>query len=270
MTNQTATVPKASELVFPAASPLCSLKQRVGITDIEVTYSRPGIKGRSIFGGLVPYGKLWRMGANQATKITLSTPVKLNGHAVPAGTYTLFSIPGKDEWTLIVNKELEHMGTTKYDEKTDLVRFTVKPHTLDHVVETLRIELEPVSDTAASLAISWEKTKLALKIEVDFIDALTERVEAVMSSDQAGKPFFQAAQLYLNHGRDMKKANEWIDAAIAERPIFAFYFFKAQILENLGDKSAALAAAKEAHALAIKVEQNAFAETIDAYIKKLS
>jgi len=91
------------QIDFPAASPACALKQRVGLTDIEIVYSRPGVKGRTIFGGIVPYGQVWRTGANEATKITFSTPVKLEGKDIPAGTYGLFTIPGEDEWTVIIS-----------------------------------------------------------------------------------------------------------------------------------------------------------------------
>ena len=93
---------------FPAASPAGTLKQRVGLTDIQVDYSRPGVKDRTIFGGIVPYGQVWRTGANQATRLTFSTPVKLEGHEIPAGTYALFTIPGESEWTIIINKNAKH------------------------------------------------------------------------------------------------------------------------------------------------------------------
>ena len=115
---------------FPAASPACTLKQRVGLTDIQVEYSRPGVKDRTIFGGIVPYGQVWRTGANQATKLTFSTPVKLEGHEIPAGTYALFTIPGENEWTIIINKNASQWGAFQYNEKDDVVRFKVTPTTL--------------------------------------------------------------------------------------------------------------------------------------------
>src|SRR5208282_6301304 len=115
---------------FPAASPACTLKQRVGLTDIEIVYSRPGVKGRTIFGGIVPYGQVWRTGANQATKISFSTPVKLEGNEIPAGTYALFTIPGENEWTIIINKNTNQWGAFQYNEKDDFVRFKVTPATL--------------------------------------------------------------------------------------------------------------------------------------------
>jgi hypothetical protein len=270
MSNQTTVAPKASELVFPAASPLCSFKQRVGVTDIEVSYSRPGVKGRKVFGALVPFGKVWRTGANQATKLTFGTPVKLNGHEVAAGTYSVFSIPDKNEWTIILNKELEPMGTNKYDEKLDVLRFTVKPSVIDHTVENMQIEIDPISDTAASLDIVWEKTKVCVKIEVDFVEDLASKVDAAMSSNQDGKPYFQAALFYFNHGKDLEKAKKWVDAAIAERPIYPFHFTKARILEKSGDKAGALAVAKEAHEAAQKANDAGFADRINEFIKQNS
>jgi hypothetical protein len=270
MSNQATIAPKASELVFPAASPLNIVKQRVGVTDVEISYSRPGVKGRKIFGGLVPFGKVWRTGANQATKLTFSSPSKLNGNSVPAGTYAVFSIPNQDEWTIILNKELEPMGTSKYDEKLDVLRLTVKPSTLDHAVENMRIEIEPISDTAGSLDILWEKTKVSVKVEVEFVEDLLKRVDAVMSSDQTGKPFFQAGLFYFNHGKDLKKAAAWVDEAIKERPIYPFHFAKAKILEKQGDKKAAVELAKEALESAKKMNDVGFSQQIEEFLKQNS
>ncbi|HNB24486.1 MAG TPA: DUF2911 domain-containing protein, partial [Candidatus Melainabacteria bacterium] len=107
----TAALADTAKLEFPAASPPCTLKQRVGLTDVEINYSRPGVKGREIFGSMIPYGKVWRTGANAATKLTFSTDVKLNGHEIPAGSYALVTIPDKDEWTVIINKGSDQWGT---------------------------------------------------------------------------------------------------------------------------------------------------------------
>jgi hypothetical protein len=202
--------------------------------------------------------------------LTVGTPVKLNGHEVAAGTYSIFSIPGKDEWTIILNKELEPMGTNKYDEKLDVLRLTVKPSVLDHAVENMHVEIDPISDTAASLDILWEKTKVSVKIEVDFVDELTSTIETMMSSSQDGKPYFQAGLFYFNHGKDLEKAKKWVEAAIAERPIYPFHFTKARILEKLGDKAGALALAKEAAEAAQKANDTGFADRINEFIKQNS
>ena len=150
----------------PAASPACTLKQRVGLTDIEIVYSRPGVKGRQIFGGLVPYDKVWRTGANQATKITFGAPVTLNGAEVPAGTYALMTIPGEKEWTIIVNKTAAQWGAYRYDEKADLVRVKATPAALAESVETFTIDINDIHDDSATLNLIWEKTRVPVKLSV--------------------------------------------------------------------------------------------------------
>ena len=153
----------------PAPSPLGKVYQRVGVTDVEITYSRPNVKGRAIFAedGLTPLGKLWRTGANAATKISFSTDVKVNGTDVKAGEYAIFSIPGAEEWTLILNSEMEQRGTSKYDEAKDAARFTVKPSEFPFIVETFTIILHNVTDTSTDVGIYWEKTAVSFTVEVE-------------------------------------------------------------------------------------------------------
>jgi hypothetical protein len=151
----------------PAASPACTLKQRVGLTDIEIVYSRPGVKNRKIFGGLVPYGEVWRTGANAATQISFSKPVKLNGADVPAGTYSLFTIPGETEWTVILNKTVKQWGAFKYDEKADFVRVKATPVTLAEPVETFTIDINDIRDDSATLNLIWDKTRVPVKLTVE-------------------------------------------------------------------------------------------------------
>lgn len=237
---------------FPAASPGCTLKQRIGLTDVEIVYSRPSVKGREVFGGLVPYGKVWRTGANQATKITFSTNVKLNGHEVPAGTYALMTIPDKDEWTVIINKGPEQWGAYKYDEKQDLVRFKVKPIKTDQLIETFTIEFNDLRDESGEIRLAWDKTVVPIKMDLEFAKKLQAQIEEVMASDSKEKPYFQAAQFYLNHGLDLQKAKKWADEAVAQRDAFFTNYVKAQILAKLGDKEGAIAASKHSTELAEK------------------
>lgn len=265
-TNVMAEAPKVE---FPSASPSCTIKQRVGLTDIEIAYSRPGVKNREIFGGLVPYDKVWRTGANGATKVIFSTPVKLNGNEVAAGTYALMTIPGKDEWTIIVNKGSEQWGAYKYDEKADVVRFKSKPTVMDHKAETFTIEFNDIKDDSSSLNLVWDKTLVPIKVEVDYTAKLEKEIEQVMSSDDAKKPYFQAAMFYYNHNKDMKKANEWVDAAIKERDAHYIVFLKAEILEKLGDKQGAIAAAKHSMELAEKANDPGYIKQNKDLISRL-
>ena len=232
-------------LVLPETSPAATVKQRVGVTDIEVVYWRPALRGRSAFVALAPYGSVWRTGANSATLITFGTAVKVQGATLSAGTYELFSIPGKDEWTVIFQKPAKQWGSYKYDQANDVLRVTAKPVALTTPVESFTIDLGDLRDDAATLALSWEKTRVPLKLQIDTVGLLVPKIEAHMAGTAAKKPYVPAAMFYLDNNLDLKKALAWIDAAIAENPkAFYFVYRKAKILAKLGDKAGALAAAQ--------------------------
>ncbi len=232
---------------FPAPSPACTLKQRVGLTDITVDYSRPSMKGRVIFGGLEPWGETWRAGANGATKVTFSTPVKLNGTAVPAGTYGLFALLGQDEWTIILNKVPNQWGAYQYDPKDDVARIKAAPVALADAVESFTIEFNDLRDESATLSLAWEKTRVPLKLEVEVADTVVPQIEAAMASADPKKPYVQAAMFYYDHNLDLAKALGWMDAAIAAQPdAFYLVYRRALIQEKMGDKPGALATAKAA------------------------
>ncbi|HVZ63945.1 MAG TPA: DUF2911 domain-containing protein [Lacunisphaera sp.] len=241
-----------AKLTLPDASPAATLKQRVGITDIEINYSRPGMKGREIFGNLVPYDKVWRTGANTATKISFSTDVKLNGTAVPAGTYELFSIPGKAEWTVIIHKNMSQWGAYSYDEKNDVARFKATPVVNPYTVETFTIGTGDLRDNSATLYFVWDRTRVPIKLEVDTVGMLKPQIEAVMASNDPKKPYVPAAMFYLDNNLDLQKAIQWMDAAIAAQPdAFYLVYRKALIQAKAGDKAGAIAtatASKEAAA----------------------
>jgi hypothetical protein len=261
--------PAAPTVEFPAASPACTIKQRVGLTDIEVIYSRPSKKRREIFGSLVPYGKVWRTGANAATKITFSTDVKLNGNDVPAGTYALFTIPGADEWTVIINKVANQSGAFQYDEKTDLVRFKVNPVQLPRPIENFTIEFNHIADDSALLELVWDQTVVPIKVQLDLAGKLVPQIESVMASDAKQKPYYQAAQFYYNHDLDLHKASEWVDAAITNREAHYIVYLKAEILAKLGDKDGAIAAAKRSSELAVKANDPGYVKMNDDLISSL-
>jgi hypothetical protein len=253
---------------FPAPSPACTLKQRVGLTDIEIVYSRPGVKDRAIFGSLVPYGQVWRTGANNATKITFSTPVKLNGTEIAAGSYSIYTIPGESEWTIIINKDTGQSGT-QYDEKADVARFKATPVTMTKPMETFVIEFTDIRDESARLNLVWENTLVPIKFEVELTGQLVPQIEAVMASDAKPKPYYQAAMFYYDHGQDLSKASKWVDAAIAEREAHYIVYLKAKILAKLGDKEGAIAAAKRSTELAIKAKDTGYVKLNEDLISSL-
>jgi hypothetical protein len=254
---------------FPAPSPACTIKQRVGLTDIEIAYSRPSMKDRVIFGNVVPFGTVWRTGANNATKITFSTPVKLNDTEVAAGAYALYTIPGENEWTIILNKGVGKSGT-QYDEKEDVVRFKTTPVSLrDTSIETFTIEFNHLRDESAVINLVWEKTVVPIKVELDVTSKLLPQIEAVMAAEGGNKPYFQAAMFYYDHGQDLSKAKEWVEAAIKQREAYYIVHLKAKILAKLGDKEGAIAAANRSIELAKTAKDSAYVKLNDDLISSL-
>ncbi len=246
---------------FPAASPNATVTQRVGLTDIRIEYNRPGAKGRKVFGGLVPYDHVWRTGANTATKISFSTPVKLNGTEIPAGTYELFTIPGTSEWTIIIHKNMSQWGAYAYDEKNDVARIKARPIALPHPVETLAIGVNDLRDESATLIIAWEKVRVDVPLTVDVKSTLVPQIEAVMAAGGDKLPYANAAMYYLENDLDLKKAAAWMDAAIAAQPdAFYLVYRKALILEKMGDKAGAIATAQKSMEAANQAPSQALKE----------
>ena len=262
---------QAPKVDFPAASPGCTIKQRVGLTDIEITYSRPSMKGRQIFSadGLVPYGKVWRTGANNATKIVFSTDVKLNDTAIPAGTYALFTIPGENEWTIIINKGAAQWGAFQYDEKVDVARFKVTPSQLAEQIETFAIAFDQIRDESTMLYLLWDHTVVPIKLELDLTSKLLPQIDAAMASEGGQKPYYQAAMFYYDHGQDLAKAKDWVEAAINQREAHYIVHLKAKILAKLGDKEGAIAAAKRSSELAVKAKDTGYVKMNDDLISSL-
>jgi len=238
---------------FPSLSPLSTLKQRVGLTDIEIVYSRPSARGRPIFGGLLPYGKVWRTGANAPTTISFSTPVKLNGNDIPAGKYALFTIPGESEWTIILNKDLKS-SPLDYHATNDVIRFTTPAVDIAENIETFSIMINAIRDDSARIDLIWEHTAVPIHLTTDLVSTLAPQIEAAMSAPGERKPYYQAAMFYYEHNLDLQKAKTWIEAIKPGDETYYIDNLKARILAKTGDKEGAIAAAKRSSELAEKAE----------------
>lgn len=249
--------PAGPRIDLPAPSPLCKVVQRVGLTDIGIDYSRPGAKGRKVMGDVVPFDKLWRTGANASTKISFSTDVKLEGQAVPAGKYALYSIPGEKEWTVILSKNVD-VPVNKYDEKDDQLRVKVKPEALTDSVETFRIECRDIKDESATLVLEWEKTRVPVKLDVEVMSLVMPQIDKVMAGGEKLPAilYFQCATFYLNHDQDVNKAGEWVEKGLEQKSDYQWLLLhaKARVLAKKGDKEGATKAANESSELAVKAE----------------
>lgn len=242
----------AQEIPFPKASPKAKLTEQIGVASLEIEYSRPSVKGRKVFGDLVPWGEVWRTGANEATKITFGAEMTFGGELVAPGTYALFTIPGEKEWTVILNKVAGQWGAYKYDEKNDLLRVKVMPSRLAEPVETFLISVTDLKDDGANLVFAWDTTRVAVKLHSDVAKVIVPQIEAAMKAE-GKKPYFPSAMFYYEHGLDLKKALAWMDEALKEQPDAVWMVYRKGLIQaKAGDKAGALASAKQALMLAEK------------------
>jgi hypothetical protein len=234
-----------SQLETPAASPRGKIEQRVGVMDVAVSYSRPGIKGRKIFGDLVPYGEVWRTGANDPTTISFSDAVKLEGREVPAGTYSLYTIPGENEWTIIINKKTK--GEAQRDEKEDAAVFGVKPVKTTSPIETFTITIADVSINSANVELAWENTLVKFRMEFDVDSKVMAAIKKAMENPYSGvaSTYYQSANYYFTTNKDMKLALEWVNKSLEMNPKpYWVWRLKSQIQAALKDYKGAIASAE--------------------------
>ncbi len=238
-----------AQLQIPRASPKASVMQTVGITDMTITYCRPGVKGREIWGKLVPYGQVWRTGANENTAITFSDSVRINGQSVPAGTYGIQTIPGENEWTIILSKDADAWGSYSYKEENDFLRMTVKPEPAP-MTERLTFLFEDVTDNSALVVMQWEKRRVAFKVEVD------TRSLALAAARKAvdWRTPYQAAQLCADQGINLDEGLRWIDISIAIEPTYWNHTVKARLQEKSGKTADAIKTMETAITMAKKMQ----------------
>jgi len=232
-------------LEVPQPSPKARIEQRVGITDIALDYSCPGVKGRKIWGELVPYDKTWRAGANQPTKLTVSRDFSFGGTAVKAGSYSLFMVPGKASWTVLLNKNLT-ASQEEHDAKDDVAHLTVKPVALPALRERLRYTFDEPQDDRVMLDLEWERIRISVPITIDTRGQVTAGIDKAIGD--AWRPYLTSAG-YLNDNGQVDRALELVDKAIAIKPSWRAEWLRAQIEQKKGNKPEAMASANRAQEL---------------------
>lgn len=221
-------LPALAQLEIPNLSQSASVSQTIGTTDITVNYHRPGVKGRTIWGGLVPYDAPWRMGANQATTIELSDPVMIEGKDVPAGKYSFFAIPGREAWTFILNKDPNQWGAYGYDAAKDQVRVQAKPVASPHN-EWMRFTIDPVTPSSAVVTMQWEKLAVPLRVDVDVKKLVWSDIDKAIVST-----WDSAAGFALESGQRLDEGLVWADQSIARGENVFNLWTKARLLQKLG------------------------------------
>jgi hypothetical protein len=229
---------------IPEASPTQTIIQDFGLGKITITYSRPSVKGRVIFGGINPYGQVWRTGANAATVISFSENVIMEGHSVPAGSYSLFTIPDKDMWTVILNKTVKQWGAYSYKQADDFLRFQVKPINLDEKRETFTIQFANETTKSSDLHLVWDHTSVIIHLQTDDDAQITANIDELMKGNRKAY-YFNAIQYYYENNKDMSKALGWALEAEKVDPGPWYKLWEARIRLRMGDKAAAIAAAQE-------------------------
>ena len=236
-------VAHAQGLELPAPSPKARVDQRVGLTDFQLDYSSPGVKGRKIWGELVPFDKVWRTGANAATKLTVSRDFTFGDKAVKAGTYSLHTIPGKAAWTVILNSN-PSANQGNYDEKLDVARVSVKPQAMPAVRERLIFLFSDTTDDATNLDLEWEKLRVRVPLKADTKAQVLAGIDK--ATGDAWRPHQQAADYLLDTGGDLDKALSYVDRSIGIQATWWNHWTKGQILAKKGMKAEALASFKQA------------------------
>lgn len=240
----------AVPLDLPAPSPAAEVSQVIGATKVSVKYSSPGKKGRTIWGKLVPYGELWRTGANGATTLQLSNDVMIGNQSVPAGTYSLFTIPGKKQWTVIINKNPKQGGTRQYNKDLDQARFVVKPVKAGPR-ERLTFVFSDTTDSSSSLDLLWDRLRVSLPITIDTAALVTTSIKGYANS--ASRSLARAAMYYADN-KDLTQARTLIDASISIEGSWFNLWIKADLLAKQGNYKAAYPLAEQAYELGEKAE----------------
>ncbi len=260
----------SAQIKTPQPSPTAEIEQAIGLTKVEVSYSRPGVKGRTIFGELVAYGKLWRTGANKATTIKTESDIMLAGKSLKKGKYSVFTIPGESEWTVIINSDIT-ASTSKYAEDKDIMRFTVKSSKTVVKVESFTMLFSNLTDNSADWQIMWENTMITIPVKSAVDKEVMAKIESVMSGPSS-RDMYVAAKYYYDNDKDIAKALEWINKAVAldgDDQKFWVVHWQAKITAQSGDKKGAIAAAEKSKVLAQKAEYAEYVKKNDELINSL-
>jgi len=234
-----------AQIKTPQPSPTATITQKVGVSNISVEYSRPGAKGREIFGGLVSYGKMWRTGANKATKITFNENCVFGGAKVKKGSYSLFTIPGEKEWTVVLNKNTELWGVGEYDEENQVCSIVAKAIDTKDFTESFTIDFGTFQSFSAIMSLKWANTKIDIKIESLEAKKLEKQYLELLTKGPSANDYYNGAKFFADNTSEYEMALEWINTAIKKRPdAFWMQFHKARILKKMGNNKESILVAE--------------------------
>jgi hypothetical protein len=258
-----------AQLKTPAPSPGQTVKQDFSLSTIELSYSRPSIKGRKLYSDIAPAGKVWRTGANGATTLTFGEEVTIGGTKIPAGKYGLLSIPDKKIWTLIISKQTDVTSPAAYKQDMDVVRVNVDVQSTKSSVETFTIQFANVKATSCDIQLLWGKSAVTLPVTTDIDGKIMASIDAAMKTEKP--PYFAAAMYYMENGKDLNQALGWFNKAVEAQPdAFWVQHQWANCLAKLGKVSEAKAAATRSKELAAAAKNDDYVKLNNELLKKLS
>ena len=240
---------QGQSLRVPSPSTTQTVKQEFGLGSIELSYSKPNMRGRNIFGDLVPFGAVWRTGANNATTLTFSDEVNIGGTKIPAGKYGLLSVPGASEWTIIISKQTDVTSPSAYQQNMDVVRLNVPAVSLPFAIESFMITFEKIRSNELDLMILWDQTMVSFPIKADIDSKIMTQIDNLINNDT--KPYYNAAMYYMDNGKDLNKAASWLEEATKQTPnAYWVWYQKARCLSMIGKKAEAKIASNKSLELA--------------------
>ncbi|MBK6635327.1 MAG: DUF2911 domain-containing protein [Chitinophagaceae bacterium] len=258
----------AQTLTTPQPSPLQTIKQNFALGSIELSYSRPAKKGRKIMGDLVPFGKVWRTGANAATTITFSEEVTIGGLAVKAGKYGLLTIPDAGKWTVIISKDVNVSSPAAYKPENDVVRVQSDVVTTPFTVENFTINFANITTSSCNVEMMWENSYISFPITAGTDAKVMKQIDNIMNKDN--KPYYNAASYYYDNGKDLNQALVWVNKAVeTNKEAYWMFLLKARIHQKLGDKAASRAAATTCKDLAAKDKNEDYIKMANELIASL-
>ncbi len=241
------------QIKTPRPSPDAAVSQIIGITEVKIDYSSPGVKGRKIWGELVPFGKIWRTGANEVTSITFSDPVKVNENNLPAGTYGIHTVPGENEWEIIFSKDTKVDASSNFNKEKEILRIKAKPEE-HHFMERMTFLFTDATDNSVNVNLLWDKLKVSFKVETNTEENVLKRAKEQLS----WTPTFQAAQYCLNSNTNLEEGLRWIEASCLIDEVYSNTKVKAQLQHKLGMKKDAITTMEKAIAFGTKMEEAPF------------
>lgn len=245
----------------PQPSPLGRIFQKVGLTDVTIEYSRPGVKGRTVFGDLVPFGKIWRTGANANTKITFSSNIIIGDQMLSAGSYGLYTIPNQNSWEILFYSETNHNGVPRnWDETKVVLKTSADVVPMPTKIETFTINFDELTNTSALINFLWENTSVGIKFKVPTDELVTSSIETVMNATPTSSDYYNAAVYYSQENKDIEKANQWMQKAMSmtKKPTFWQLRQQSLIFEKMGNKKKAIETAEKSLDLSIEAGNEAY------------